>query len=107
VVSQDDPSGLCLSASSDTVAPRIIQKRSNSEVSGTMTIAADQSNIIFNGLGRATNIAGASAKVDISNPAAGLCAPAGSVRCLRVVVTQGGQVRMCDPALAAGTPQGC
>ena len=34
-------------------------------------------------------------------------ATAGQRRCLRVVVSAGGQIRMCDPALAASTPQGC
>lgn len=31
----------------------------------------------------------------------------GKLRCLRISVSSGGQVRMCDPALAPGSPQGC
>ncbi len=31
----------------------------------------------------------------------------GKLRCLRVSVSSGGQIRMCDPALPSGTPQGC
>lgn len=112
VVSLDDPTApaLCATPPSDTVAPRIIRARSSNEVSETTVVAADQSTFIFNGLGRATNIAAASgiATISFSNPTRGACAQAaGPMRCLNVVVTQGGKVRMCDPALPANTPQGC
>jgi len=35
------------------------------------------------------------------------CAPNGSVRCLRVVVTVSGQIRACDPLAAAGDTRAC
>ncbi len=35
-----------------------------------------------------------------TNPALGACAPAGPVRCWSVVVSVGGQVRLCSPGLA-------
>ena len=35
------------------------------------------------------------------------CAPAGSVRCLRVVVSVSGQIRTCDPAAATGDTRAC
>jgi len=37
----------------------------------------------------------------------GSCAPAGAARCLRVVVSAGGQVRMCDPAAGVGDTRKC
>lgn len=57
--------------------------------------------VTFNSLGRAE--LAANATFDFSNPAGGACKTAGGdepVRCLRVVVTPGGQVRMCDPSIA-------
>ena len=111
-----------------------IQMRSAQNESGNALIDTTQTTIGFNGLGRqapTTNlISGAptpnpSVNVDINvsttlNGASCLC-PAGScgypapipysstgkLRCLRISISSGGQVRMCDPALNAGTPQGC
>jgi type IV fimbrial biogenesis protein FimT len=57
--------------------------------------------VTFNSVGRAE--LAANATFDVSNPAGGACRTAGGdepMRCLRVVVTPGGQVRMCDPAVA-------
>lgn len=64
------------------------------------------SSIVFNGLGRA-NLA-ATATFNFTNPAGGSCAPAGPMRCLNVLVSVGGQIRLCDPAAtAAGDTRGC
>lgn len=95
-----DPSGNCLSDTS------IIQKRSASEGSTGVVLAADQSTIIFNGLGQKTTTG--NINIDVTNPGGGDCAAnGGPMTCLRVVVTAGGQIRTCNPHLAAGTPQGC
>lgn len=76
---------------------------------------ATAASIVFNGLGR-TNLA-AAAVFKFNDPAAGRCQtdpgpPAGTVRCLKVVVAVGGQTRLCDPfvsaaATAAGDSRGC
>tara|TARA_R110001599_G_scaffold64023_4_gene179457 strand:- start:136603 stop:137205 length:603 start_codon:yes stop_codon:yes gene_type:complete len=72
--------------------------------------------LAFNGLGGVTNATlspGSDAVFDITNPTGGICAADdedGTMRCLRVLVTQGGQIRMCDPALTIskpGDPQAC
>jgi len=50
------------------------------------------------------------AQVDVSNPAGGICiADGGSMRCLRIVVSGGGSVRMCDPTptVVAPDPRAC
>lgn len=130
VISQDDPTGLCGSAPSDTVAPRIIQKRSSAEGStGGITVSASEvdaatsatagtvfSVLIFNGLGRVVTASpslasGDNAIMDVENPGGGACvtaSPPGTMRCLRIVVSNGGQIRMCDPSLLrASNPQGC
>jgi type IV fimbrial biogenesis protein FimT len=110
IVSQDDPTNACNTPASDTVVPRIIQLRSSAEGSPNAVIAADVSNIIFTGLGR-LQPAGSSMTIDISNTTGGTCATLGGgggpMRCMRILVSAGGQVRMCDPALASTDPQGC
>lgn len=109
VVSLDSPVGACNAAPSDTVAPRIIQTRSSAEGSTNAVITAGQSSIIFNGLGRITPVPAGNIDIDITNPTGGTCATTGTdgMRCLRVRISTGGQIRMCDPLLASTDPQGC
>lgn len=106
VVSMDVATSKCGTAASDTVDPRIIQLRNGAEGSdNTTTLLAGQSSFVFNGMGRLTS---APADIDISNSTAGVsCLPGGNVRCLRVRVSAGGQIRMCDPALPTTDAQGC
>ncbi len=108
VVSMDNPAGQCATAPSDTAAPRIIQVRNRAEGSEQTQVAAGQSAFVFNGLGRLTPVPGANVAIDVSSTTGGTCvASGGSVRCLRLVVSVGGQIRMCDPALPAGDAQAC
>ncbi|MCB1931986.1 MAG: GspH/FimT family pseudopilin [Candidatus Accumulibacter sp.] len=110
VVSIDDPAGQCDVAPSDTVAPRIVQLRSAAEGGAATTVAAGASAFIFNSLGRRTLPlpAAGNVAIDFSSTTGGTCAAAGgTVRCLRVVISVGGQIRMCDPALPAGDAQAC
>lgn len=111
--------------------PALIQGRSATEGTPNADIAPQEvvaatgvaattpvfvGNITFNGLGRvvtsgtsASLSAGTNAIYAVSNPGGGTCATSGGpMRCLRVVVTSGGQIRMCDPMLnAASDPRGC
>ena len=105
VVSLADPSGACDVAPSDTVAPQIVQKNSSAEGSTNVAINSGVANVVFNGLGR-TNPA-VDNKIQITNPTGGACIPAGPMRCLNVEVRTGGQIRMCDPAVAAGDNRAC
>lgn len=59
--------------------------------------------VTFNGLGRipAANIATDIKRIDLSN------AVDTTARALIIVVTTGGQIRMCDPALSNTDAQGC
>jgi len=109
VVSLDDPTGACDSAASSTVAPRIVQIRAGAEGTANAVIAAAQASIAFNGLGRVTPVPVGSIDINVSNPIGGACATAtaAGMRCLRVRVAAGGQIRMCDPVLASTDPQGC
>lgn len=115
VVSAGDAEGICNGAflndafplldATNNPAPQIIQMRSAQDGSTGITIAAGANLFQFNGLGRLVD---APAVIDVSRAASGDCVAAGGkVRCLRVVVTSGGQVRMCDPAYVAGDTQAC
>lgn len=103
IISLNDPTGSCDSAPSDSVAPRIIQTRSSGEGSPNAVINANGIFLItFNGTGQSNT----AASIDITNPSGGNCS-ANEMRCLRVTVSTGGQIRMCDPARANTDPQGC
>lgn len=86
-----------------TACPASIQARSSSE--GSIGTSMTATNLIFNGYGRASSLAaGANATINVINPR-GTCEDAGgTMRCLRVVVTPGGQIRMCDPKLTISNP---
>lgn len=73
----------------------------------TVVITAPANTITFTGLGRAT--LAANSTFQVTNPAGGACAAlAGPMRCLNVTVAVGGQVKMCDPAVAtAGDSRRC
>ncbi|EXI73964.1 MAG: hypothetical protein AW07_02102 [Candidatus Accumulibacter sp. SK-11] len=104
----DNPASQCAAVPSDTTAPRIIQVRNRAEGSQQTLVAAGQSAFVFNGLGRLTPVPAANVAIDVSSTTGGTCvAGGGSVRCLRVLVSVGGQIRMCDPALPAGDAQAC
>lgn len=90
------------------MVPTEIQKHPAAEGSRNAVVAADQSTIVFSGVGRLTPVPAAAININISNPKGGACATAaGPMRCLNVIVSTGGQVRMCDPALANTDPRGC
>jgi type IV fimbrial biogenesis protein FimT len=113
VISLDDPTGKCEVAPSETVAPQTIQKGSaEAGSSATVEVTPDtQPLITFNGMGRVNPVPATDISIDIKNLTHGACATSGSsggaMRCLRVVVSRGGQVRMCDPARASTDPQVC
>jgi type IV fimbrial biogenesis protein FimT len=111
--SADSVENKCNSAPSDSVAPSILQLRSVTETGAGVVVTADSSQAVFNGLGRQVPIAPATTTaaitIDIA-PAStvGSCvANGGKVTCLRISVTPGGLVRMCNPSAASGDPQAC
>lgn len=88
----------------------VTQAKSASE-GGAVEVAVETgaTEIVFNNLGRRQlpEAPPAILKVDVSNPDIGSCEPAGSVRCLRITVGIGGEVRLCDPKRPTGDPQAC
>lgn len=66
--------------------------------------------VVFNNLGRRSLPVAppANLDIDITNPGVAACETAGgSIRCLRVTVALGGEVRLCDPRRPVGDPQAC
>lgn len=113
VVSLDDVTGACDAAPSEAAAPRVIQRRSGSEGTTSVVLAAATAGVVhFNGLGRVTSPGGAAnmTQVAISNPVGGTCehVDGGAMRCLRINISVGGEARMCDPAVTdASDPRIC
>lgn len=80
-----------------------IEGKSVAEGAGSgaaVAVAAAASGFRFNGVGRPTPTPAATLAIDITNPS-------GGNRPLRVTVSRGGVIRMCDPNLAAPHPQAC
>ena len=82
----------------------LLQGKSAAEGSTQVVVAGGVSHLNFTGL--VSSDLAATVSFDFSNPSGGACvlpvAPAvvgGPMRCLRVQVTVGGQVRVCDPAV--------
>lgn len=93
---------------SGEACPGTIESRESDEGSGNVVVEADLDTISYNGLGRVVPIPAEDINIDVSNPAGGGClAASGPMRCLRVVLSTGGQIRMCDPSLPDSNPRGC
>jgi len=112
-LNNDSVENRCNVAPSDTVAPSILQVRSATETGSGVTVNAEASQMVFNGLGRQAPIAPATTVNTIAidfrpAPGNGSCvASGGKVTCLRIVVSPAGQVRMCNPSAVSGDPQAC
>jgi type IV fimbrial biogenesis protein FimT len=97
-----------LPAVPDAENPYIIQARPNSDGSANTLVTADQSGLIFNGLGRVTPAPTGDVTIGIVGNTGTCVADGGSVRCLRIIVSTNGQVRICDPAITlSGDPRAC
>jgi type IV fimbrial biogenesis protein FimT len=92
-----------------TVAGGGITVQSNEgEPAGRVQVAYTQNAMTFDGVGWVMPLPAEDIAFDISSPSGGACATdGGPIRCLRVVVSGGGQIRMCDPAAAAGQAAAC
>jgi type IV fimbrial biogenesis protein FimT len=106
VASIDDPAKKCDAAVAAALAPFIVAKKSAAEGTDKVTISAldasgaAASSIIFNGVGRVL-LAGPSpiAKIDIASSALA----SDQAREMRIVLTTGGMIRMCDPSISDTT----
>ena len=110
VVSLSDAAGQC-DVADPAAPPNIVRIKSATEGTPNVTFLASQSSFAFNGLGMLTPPIGATATIDVANPAGGTCLAEGNggkMRCLRVQIASGGQVRMCDPYVGDNAdPRNC
>lgn len=105
LTSNTTPAGSCDSTVSDTTSPYVLQRSATGGSNTDLQIAASQYVVSFNGMGQqvastnpTTSIA--TLTIDVKSSAATcLGSSGGTVRCLRIVVTPGGQIRMCDPSI--------
>lgn len=96
----------CVTPATD--CPAEIQKYTAKEGAAAAQAASTLAVIGFSGVGRITPVPAAAITVDLTNPNGGTCAASGGqMRCLRILVSAGGQIRMCDPALPASNARGC
>ena len=87
-------------ATGSYVSTDFIQGRSIAEGGTNTTVRAGQSSFVFSGTARLSPIPGATVNVDVTG--------SGATRPLRITVTQGSAIRMCDPALSIATStMGC
>ena len=68
-------------------------------------VSSDFASVSFNGLGRTT--LAQSGVINLGTENAVCEADGGDVRCLRILVSTGGKLRMCDPKRASDDPAGC
>ncbi len=118
IVSLENPAGKCDVAPSEADAPKTIQKWSAAEgASGsgiTWSIAVSgmaSSLVTFNALGRLSPASATAVAIDVKPTVTGeiSCAlDGGDIRCLKVTVSNAGQIRVCDPAMTISTdPRYC
>lgn len=85
-----------------------IQGYTAKEGAAAAQVASTQAVIGFSGVGRVTPVPAGTITINFTNRNGGTCAASGGpMRCLRILVTAGGQIRMCDPALPATNLRGC
>lgn len=85
----DAKQGWSIAVGNDTIAVKA------PESAAMLTVTALANAVTFNGLGNAS----AANTVKFMPGAASQCLASGPQRCLQVQVSQGGQVRLCDPSI--------
>lgn len=99
------PSAECPGAG---MAETEIQKYSALEGAPSAQVASPQATVVFTGMGRLTPVPASTIAINVTNPNGGTCvASGGTMRCLRILVSAGGQLKMCDPALPTTNARGC
>jgi type IV fimbrial biogenesis protein FimT len=102
VVSIANPAGTCQEDPGASSAAGIIQKQSARDGTPNVALAADNTSVVFNGMGRVVGTGIGS--IDLRS-LSGACEHEdanGTMRCLRVLVSTGGQIRLCDPKVDTG-----
>jgi len=105
LTSSTSPAGQCGDSLSDTTSPFIVQRSPAGGDGDALEVNASQYVVSFNGLGRqvaSTNPTTSTGTLTINvNSVSATClgTTGGTARCLRIVVSPAGQIRMCDPSI--------
>jgi type IV fimbrial biogenesis protein FimT len=100
--------GQCDADLSDTTAPRLLSRHHARENGAGTVIEANTATLVFNGLGRLTPVPAGEISIDVRSADDSRCVAAGgTLSCMRVLVSALGQVRVCNPAVAAPHPGAC
>lgn len=86
--------------------PSILAIRAPKGTESSVVANSSAASIRFNGRGRAVGANNFNISVSALDPN-NCIAVGGEIRCLNVLVSNAGQVRLCDPAIAANEPRGC
>ena len=105
LTSNTSPDGSCGNTPDDTTTPFILQRSPAGAGGGDLDINASAYVVSFNGLGRqvasqnpTTSIA--TLTINVKSASANcLGTSGGTARCLRIVVSPAGEIRMCDPSI--------
>jgi len=98
---------------SDAASGAVIQSKVHGEGTANAAVAITpgaSTTVTFTalgGVGANTDGSAAITQLDFTNPTGGSCQPTGPMRCLRVVVTGGGSLKMCDPVVALPDARAC
>lgn len=98
---------------SDAASGTLIQSKVHEEGAANASVAitpGGSTTVSFTalgGVGANTDGSAAITQLDFSNPAGGTCQPTGRMRCLRVVITGGGSLKMCDPVVPLPDARAC
>lgn len=106
LVRTDNATGNCNIASN----PDILQTRAQADDSNQITVTADPASAIeFNGMGMMTPAALTHYRISFrqSDPGQKCRDEGGAVRCLNIMISPAGQVRLCDPAVSYPEPAAC
>lgn len=108
----DSVEGRCDLAASDVspTAPSILVKKPGRDGSGNTQVEASNgvTSVVFNGLGRVTPVPTDDIEYVITGPNGSSCREqGGDETCLRILVSAGGQIRMCSDSYPTGDPQRC
>jgi type IV fimbrial biogenesis protein FimT len=108
-ISVNNPAGKCGNALSNTVDPMLVETHAAGANARRVRVSATEANgttaahsVVFDGFGRVLG-ANALARIDIDNAVAG-----NDFRPLRIVISDGGGIRMCEPRVSSSTdPRAC
>lgn len=106
LVRADNTTGNCTVGSN----PNVLQTHAQTDDTHQITVTADPASAIeFNGKGMTTPAAPTGYRISFrpSDPGQTCRDTGGTVRCLSIMISPAGQVRLCDPALSYPEPAAC